>query len=221
MLRFFAFLTLAVAASAQTNYDWANTAQYREENVKARLPERQKRVIFMGDSITVLFDLNKYFPGQPYINRGISGQVTGQMLLRFRQDVIELRPRSVVILGGINDFYYYRADVNAVLNNLKSMAELAQSNKIRVLLCSLTPVGIGAIKDDDSLLPRILATNAALKTYALEHGAIFVDYFSAMAGPDQALKPELRGDNIHPNDAGFSVMQPLVANGIAESYGSR
>jgi lysophospholipase L1-like esterase len=207
-------LVFALAASAQSTYDWGNTALFRNQNLKTPLSPRQERVVFIGDSITANFNLTKFFPNEPYLNRGISGQVTGQMLLRFRQDVIGLKPVSVLIMGGTNDFFYFRADVNAVLDNLKSMAELAHSNGVKVVLCSILPVGKGAASDDPGLTPKIVGLNAGLQAYAKEHGFVYLDYFSALADPEQLLSAGMGADNIHPSDAGYAVMQSLASKAI-------
>ena len=183
-------------------------------------------MVFMGDSITDYWDNPEYggfFPGKPYLNRGISGQTTEQMLARFRQDVIALKPRAVVILGGINDLNLKTE--GAPIDNLSSMAELARVHQIEVILASLLPVsdysrapdGQPIIRSQQIPPGRIVEINNMLKGYAAEHGFTYLDYYSAMVDAQGMLKAELADDGLHPNARGYAVMQPLAEQAIEKA----
>jgi lysophospholipase L1-like esterase len=201
--------------------DWANLARYREANARLVAPAPgESRVVFMGDSITEGWGSwpGAFFPGKPYVNRGINGQTTAQMLVRFRPDVIALRPNAAVIQGGSNDIAAKTgpATNEQIVDNLASMADLARANGIRVVLASLTPV-------TDAILPqtarrppaRIVALSAMIRNYALAQGIVFLDYYSAMLDETQMLRKELTFDGLHPNAAGYAVMAPLAEKAIA------
>ena len=214
-------LTAPVAASAQQG-DWANLAKYRDANAALGAPAPGvKRVVFMGNSITEgwapLFP--SMFPGKPYVGRGISGQTTPQMLVRFRQDVIALEPAVVVILAGTNDIAGNTgpSTLEMIEDNLASMAELAKANGIRVVLSSVLPVFDYPWKRGLEPAPKIVALNAWIRQYAASHGAVYLDLHSAMADERQGLKGELSGDGVHPNEAGYRVMAPLTERAIAEA----
>jgi lysophospholipase L1-like esterase len=201
--------------------DWPNLARYRDANSQVPPPaSAEGRVLFMGDSITDGWGrkYGKFFPGKPYINRGISGQTTPQMLIRFRPDVIALQPAAVVILAGTNDIAGNTgpATLEAIESNLMSMAELAHANGIRVVLASLLPVS-DYIKPQTPRRPteKILALNAWMKDYAAKNEFIYLDYYSAMLDENRMLKQELTYDGLHPNDAGYEVMAPLAEKAIA------
>jgi lysophospholipase L1-like esterase len=203
--------------------DWANLARYRDDNTQVHAPARgETRVLFMGDSITDGWGrkYGKFFPGKPYINRGISGQTTPQMLIRFRPDVVDLQPSVVVILAGTNDIGGNTGPMTLeqIENNLMSMAELARSHKIRVVLASLLPV-CDYIKPQTQRRPmeKITALNAWMKDYAARKGFVYLDYFSAMLDDRNMLKQELTYDGLHPNDAGYEVMMPLAEKAIASA----
>jgi len=159
------------------------------------------------------------FPGKPYIGRGIGGQTTPQMLVRFRQDVIALKPKAVVILAGTNDIAGNTgpATLEMIENNLTSMAELAKANGIRVVLASVLPVYVYTWKPNLRPAQTIVALNAWMKEYARTHGAIYLDYHSAMADERLGLKKELSTDGVHPNEAGYRVMAPLTESAIREA----
>src|SRR5213075_343172 len=192
--------------------DWPNLARYREANVKLTPPKDESRVVFMGDSITdawVQPRFGAFFPGKPYIGRGISGQTTPQMLIRFRPDVITLKPRVVVILAGTNDIAGNTGPMSAeeIEGNLASMSELAHVNGIRVVLSSVLPVYDGGRATDGTPLVmtdrrppgKIMALNEWIKNYASHHGDIYLDYFSAMDDDRGFLKKDLSEDGLHPN----------------------
>ena len=187
----------------------------------------------MGDSITDSWDDPKYggfFPGKPYINRGISGQTTPQMLIRFRPDVIALRPKVVVILSGTNDIAGNTGPMTLedIEANLKSMAELATANGIRVVLASVLPVSDYEMRDGKPLTQtvrrppeKILALNTWLKAFAKTHGHVYLDYFSATVDLQGFLTNEFSDDGLHPNAAGYAVMAPLAEAAIAASLKRR
>lgn len=203
--------------------DWANLERFREANEK--LPpslECDDRVVFMGNSITQgwIDQLPEFFaPEKHYINRGISGQTTPQMLLRFRQDVINLRPKVVVILAGTNDIAGNTgpSTLEMIEDNIRSMTELAQANGIQVVLCSIVPAYDYPWKPGLEPAPKIMELNNRIKKYASTRGAVYCDYFSAMADDRNGLPDELSGDGVHPNKKGYAIMQPIVENAIARA----
>ena len=195
--------------------DWANLARFRSDNARlgAAQPGEQ-RVVFMGNSIiegwTPHFAV--LFPGKPYIGRGISGQTTPQMLVRFRQDVVALAPAVVVILAGTNDIAGNTgpSSLEMIEDNIASMAEIAQANGIRVVLSSVLPVFDYPWKPGLEPAPKIVALNAWLAQYARAHNAVYLDYHTPMADERMGLKREYGDDGVHPNMAGYRVMTPLV-----------
>jgi lysophospholipase L1-like esterase len=211
--------TNALAAQSPTPAaEWAGLDRYREENAKLPAPEGD-RVVFMGNSITEGWGprFPDLFPGKPYLGRGIGGQTTPQMLVRFRQDVIALRPKVVVILAGTNDIAGNTgpATLGEIQGNLASMTELAQANGIRVVLCSVLPVFDYPWRPGLEPAPKILALNAWLKRYAAERNAVYVDLHSAMEDERHGMKADLAYDGVHPSEAGYRLMAPLVEQGIA------
>ncbi len=203
--------------------DWPQLNRYREANSRLAPPARgETRVVFMGDSITDYWSRPGYggfFPGKPYVNRGISGQTTPQMLLRFRQDVLALRPRAVVILAGTNDIAGNTgpSTLEMIQDNLASMAELAKANGIRVVLSSVLPAYDYPWRPGREPAPKIVALNAWMKAYAARVGAVYLDYHSAMADERQGLRGDLTYDGVHPNEAGYRVMARLAERAIAEA----
>ena len=223
------------ARQEKTLQDWPNLARYRYANAQltASAPGNlakindQPRVVFMGDSITDAWPeprFGEFFSGKPYIGRGISGQTTPQMLVRFRPDVIALHPAAVVILAGTNDLAGNTGPLSLeeIEANLVSMSELAHSNKIRVVFATVLPVYDGGHRTDGSTIimtdrrppEKILALNQWIKTYCADHDDIYLDYFSAMVDPKGFLKRELSEDGLHPNKAGYDVMAPLAQAAI-------
>jgi lysophospholipase L1-like esterase len=202
--------------------DWAYLERYRADNAALGLPRPgEQRVVFMGNSITEGWA--KYFaamfPGKPYVGRGISGQTTPQMLVRFRQDVIALEPAVVVILGGTNDIAGNTgpSTLEMIEDNLASMTELARANGIAVVLSSVLPVYDYPWKPGLEPAPKIVALNAWMKQYASTHGAVYLDYHSAMADARQGMNANLASDGVHPTEAGYRVMAPLAERAIAEA----
>jgi len=208
--------------------DWADLGRYRESNRATSAPVRgEARVVFMGDSITDSWQQPRFggfFPGKPYLDRGISGQTTPQMLLRFRPDVIALAPKAVVILAGTNDIAGNTGPMTdeQIEGNLASMAELAGAHGIRVVLASILPVSQSHVRPGDTAAPqttrrpmaRIRALNAWMKTYAAANGHVYLDYFSAMVDADGLLRAELSEDDLHPTAAGYAIMVPLAEAAI-------
>ncbi len=202
--------------------DWPGLGRYHEANLKlAAATEPEKRVVFMGDSITDAWGkhFDKYFPGKPYIGRGISGQTTPQMLIRFRPDVISLGAKVVVILAGTNDIAGNTGPETPEMieDNFASMVDLAKANGIRVVLCSILPVFDYPWKRGLEPAQKIVDLNKWLKEYAAKSGALYVDYFTPMADERQGCKAELCSDGVHPTEAGYALMAPLVERGIAEA----
>ena len=213
----------------RTFTDWAFLAKYRDADQQLLPPAAgETRVVFMGDSITEGWgqkgtatspDRAEFFPGKPYINRGISGQTTPQMLVRFRQDVIDLKPKVVVLLAGTNDIAENtgKTTLPEIAGNIASMGELARANGIRVVLCSVLPASDFHWHLGLEPAPKIRALNAWIKDYAAKNGFVYVDYYSAMANSEGGLRTELSPDGVHPNKAGYQIMAPLAEAGIAEA----
>jgi lysophospholipase L1-like esterase len=202
--------------------DWPNLTKYRDANAKLGPPAKnENRVVFLGNSITEGWA--QYFPtmfaGKPYINRGIGGQTTPQMLIRFRQDVIALKPKVVVILAGINDIAGNTgpSTLEMIEDNLASMTELAQANGIRVVLSSVLPAIDFPWRPGLEPAPKVIALNKWLKAYAARRGAIYLDYHSAMADQNGGMRAGLASDGVHPTEAGYRVMAPLVEKAISRA----
>ncbi|MBD3662005.1 MAG: acylhydrolase [Arenibacter algicola] len=199
--------------------DWPNLEHFSEDNKKVGMPApNENRVVFMGNSITIGW-LNKrpeFFEGKPYINRGISGQTTPQMLLRFRQDVIDLNPKVVVILAGTNDIAGNTgpSTPKMILDNIKSMAELARANGIKVIISSVLPAFDYPWKPGLNPNEKIPALNKLLKEYAEANGHIYLDYYTPMADDRNGLPKKYADDEVHPTAAGYAVMEPLVEAAI-------
>ena len=218
-----------IAREEKTLMDWPNLSRYREANASVALASAEGlRVVFMGDSITdmwVLPRFGEFFPGKPYIGRGISGQTTPQMLIRFRPDVLALQPKVVVILAGTNDIAGNTGPMTLeeIEGNLVSMSQLARANGIRVVLSSVLPVYDGGHTPDGKPLvmtdrrppEKILTLNSWIKNYAAQNHDIYLDYFSAMADDNGFLKRDLSEDGLHPNKSGYAVMAPLAEKAIA------
>lgn len=199
--------------------DWANLERFKNENSALPSPLKgEKRVVFMGNSITEGWgNLSPdFFKGKPYINRGISGQTTPQMLIRFRPDVINLKPVVVVILAGTNDIAGNTgpSTLEMIADNIFSMAEIAKANGIKVVISSVIPAFDYPWKPGLEPAKKIVALNEMLKAYALKNGLVYLDYFSAMADNRHGLKAELTYDGVHPNEAGYKVMEPLAEKAI-------
>ena len=209
--------------------DWPHLARYREANRELTAPAaNEARIVFMGDSITDAWPQPRYgefFVGKPYIGRGISGQTTPQMLIRFRQDVIALKPKAVVILAGTNDIAGNTGPMTneEIQANLASMADLGKAHGIRVVLASILPVSAyhtsptGIPQTTSRPMARILALNEWIKQYAASERHVYLDYFSAMVDSTGLLREELSADDLHPNAKGYAVMGPLAEAAIKQA----
>jgi lysophospholipase L1-like esterase len=209
-------------ADERMRNDWASLQRYRQANDSLAPPAPgERRVVFMGNSITDSWAryFPQMFPGKPYIGRGISSQTTPQMLVRFRQDVVALKPAVVVILAGTNDIAGNTgpSTLEMIEDNLMSMTELARANRIRVVLSSVLPVYDYPWRPGLQPAPKIVALNAWMKAYAARAGVVYLDYFSAMVDERQGLKGDLTRDGVHPTEAGYRVMAPLAEKAIAEA----
>ena len=202
--------------------DWANLNRYKNENAKLVLTGSNKnRIVFMGNSITEEWKRfqPEFFSDNKYINRGISGQTTPQMLIRFRPDVIDLRPTAVVILAGINDIAENTgpSTVKMIAGNIISMAELAESNGIKVIISSILPASGFSWSPIHDPPPKILAINTIIKNYAEKNGMTYLDYYSSMVNDQEGLKKEYGLDEVHPNKKGYEIMSILVEKAITET----
>ncbi len=216
-------ITFLIMTSSQAQ-DWANLQQFRADNDKIGLPEEgEDRVVFMGNSITIgwINTVPEFFEGKPYINRGISGQTTPQMLLRFRQDVIALQPKVVVILAGTNDIAGNTgpSTLEMIADNIKSMAELSEANGIKVVISSVLPAYDYPWKPGLEPSKKIIDLNIMLKEYAENKGHIYLDYFSAMVDERNGLPKKYALDEVHPTKLGYEVMAPLAEAAIAKAMG--
>jgi len=207
--------------------DYGNLGRYREANAKLTPPGKENRVVFLGDSITDIWHLDKFFPGKPYVNRGIGGQTTPQMLIRFRPDVIALAPRVVVILAGTNDISGNTGPMTLgeIEANLETMAELARLHNVQVVLSSVLPVN-NYTERSKLFFPlrppeQILELNRWIKDYAARNNFIYLDYFSAMVDDKGLLQRGLSEDGLHPNEKGFAIMAPLAEKAIEQALAAR
>jgi lysophospholipase L1-like esterase len=199
--------------------DWPNFKRYREANEKLGLPAaNEERVVFMGNSITDgwIGISPEFFKGKPYVDRGIGGQTTPQMLVRFRADVINLKPKVVLILGGTNDIAGNTgpSTLEMIENNLASMAELGKANGIKVILCSILPVYDYPWKPGLEPAEKIVTVNQWMKEYAAKNGCDYLDYFSSVVDNRKGMKIEYSKDGVHPNKEGYKVMEVLAEEAI-------
>ena len=202
--------------------DWPNLAEFSQANTEVGRPEPgEDRVVFMGNSITIgwLNGMPEFFEGKPYINRGISGQTTPQMLVRFRQDVVALQPKVVVILAGTNDIAGNTGPMTLeqILDNLKSMAEIARANGIEPVLSSVLPAYDYPWRPGLEPNVKIPKLNAMIQHYAQENDMVYLDYFSAMADHRNGLDTTLASDEVHPTPKGYQMMAPLAEAAIAKA----
>lgn len=202
--------------------DWTGTERYKTDNEKigTALPN-ETRIVFMGNSITEGWSKISpgFFQGKPYINRGISGQTTAQMLARFRADVINLKPTITIILAGTNDIAENNGPTTPemILNNIISMTELANYNGIKVILCSVLPALDYYWRPGLKPVEKIATLNSLIKKYAVEKGCGYIDYYSAMADDEMGLINEFTSDGIHPNETGYKIMAPLTELAIQKA----
>lgn len=225
------FLTISLHAQNGTeensqelmeDYDWPNLNRYRDANEKLAPPaDDEKRVVFMGNSITEgwLQIYPEYFIDKPYINRGIGGQTTPQMLVRFRADVIDLKPEAVVILAGTNDIAGNTgpSTLKMIENNIYSMADLARANGIRVILSSIPPAYDFPWRPGLEPAGKIMTLNDRIKTFAEKNNIIYLDFFSSLADERNGMKPEYSEDEVHPNREAYKVMSELAEEAIEKA----
>ena len=207
--------------------DWASLTRYGSEDSEIRPPKTgENRVVFLGDQITEEWGAEgngEFFAGKPYLNRGIRDQSTAQMLVRFRQDVIELQPKVVVIQAGTNDLGGLTGPVTEgmMMENFMSMTELAKLHGVRVVIASVLPV-CDCFKSQTSLRPqgKIISLNGAIRSYAAQSGSVYLDYYSALAS-GRDFKKELTSDGLLPNQAGYAAMAPLAERAIAQALAGK
>ncbi len=211
----FVFLLTVLLFDFSFAQDWANLQKFQREN--AELPatkEGENRIVFMGNSITIgwIKTHPEFFAGKSYVNRGISGQTTPQMLLRFRQDVLNLNPAAVVILAGINDIAENTgpSTIQMIADNIFSMAELAKINNIKVVLCSVLPAIDFPWRHGLEPAEKVIKLNDTIKSYAENNGFEYVDYYSSMVNESKGLKDDLGTDGVHPNFNGYLIMETLL-----------
>lgn len=210
-----AFFTLSLSAQ-----DWANLNRFKDLNEKVLLEKnRGDRIVFMGNSITEIWlkqSPDFFNTHLNFINRGISGQTTPQMVLRFRQDVIDLKPRAVVILAGTNDIAGNTgpSTQKMITDNIETMCELAVANQIEVILCSILPAKEYPWKKEIRPAESIVAINQWIESYAKKRGFIYVDYHTPMATEELGLIEKYTYDGVHPTAEGYAVMEPLILDAI-------
>ncbi len=220
---FISTLLLSMLGHSYTQaQDWANLQRFQAENAKLGIPTKgEKRVVFMGNSITEGWgnDKTSFFHTKGYINRGISGQTTPQMLVRFRQDVVALQPEVVVILAGINDIAGNTgpSTIPQIADNIKGMAEIARANGIKVVISSVLPAYDFPWRPGLEPAPKVIALNRMLKAYCKKNKIVYLDYFSAMVDERDGMKKEYTYDEVHCTQAGYDVMKPLAEKAIAKA----
>jgi len=208
--------------------DFGELARYREDNAKLAAPEKgERRVVFFGDSITDGWKLDQSFPGKHYVNRGISGQTTPQMLVRFREDVIDLKAAVVVILAGTNDIAGNTGPMSLeeIESNYASIAELARAHGVKVVFSSVLPVH-NYTPEAANFFPlrppsKILELNRWLQEYCKGNGCVYLNYFDSLVDEKGFMKKELANDGLHPNQAGYAIMAPLAEKAIGEALGRK
>ena len=214
-----ACIMITFPSIAQT--DWPNLKRYAAENAALPAPVKgEKRVVFMGNSITegwIKTD-SAFFKEHPFINRGISGQTTPQMLLRFRPDVIALQPKAVVILAGVNDIAENTGPIalKDVAGNIFSMAELAKAHKIKVFICSVLPANTFPWRREIKPADKVIELNAMLKAYCSRENIPYIDYYTSMADTEKGLPPKYGNDGVHPNAEGYKVMEDILMPALSK-----
>jgi lysophospholipase L1-like esterase len=215
-----------LAALQKKMNDWAQLSYFTAQNASLPAPAAgEQRVVFYGDSITQGWGRpGNWFPAsKPYIDRGISGQTSAQMVVRFHQDVVNLHPAAVIILAGTNDVAGNTGPMTPemTLDNIRAMTEMAQANGIKVVLCSITPTFDFPWRKGLEPAPKIRALNTSMEAYAKSAGAVWVDYYSALADTNGGMKPGLSLDGVHPTPAGYALMDPLAEAGIAKALSTK
>ena len=199
--------------------DWADLHHYSAKNAALPVPAKhEKRVIFLGSSIFERWPvlMPEFFANKNYVNRGISGQISPQLLIRFRQDVINLKPKAVIILAGSNDIAGNRGHVTneTIMDNIKSMAELAKRNHIKLILCDYLPVFDYPWRKGLQPADKIIALNKQIDEYAKKKRLVVLDYFTPLADARNGQKAELTLDGVHPNTAGYKIMAEVTEAAI-------
>ena len=201
--------------------DWPNLQKYATENESLRTAVFKNRIVWMGDSITEFWKVTDadFFNNNTYVNRGISGQTTSQMLLRFRPDVINLKPEIVVILAGINDIAENTGPISLenILGNIISMAELAKANNIKVVLSSVLPANKFPWRPDLQPADKVIQLNKMLEKYCKDNNLAYIDYYSKMADSQKGLDAKFTNDGVHPTLSGYKIMAPLAKEAIAKA----
>lgn len=219
--KYILLLFLICMSENLTAQDWANLSKYENENTLLS-PKQvgEKRIVLMGDSITEFWLQihSEFFEGKPYLDRGISGQTTAQMLIRFRQDVIQLQPDAVVLLAGVNDIAGNTGPTTPekIFGNITSMVELAKANAIKVILCSILPANDFYWRPNDKAAATIIQLNQLIKSYADKHHIPYVDFHAVMADASNGLPKEFSNDGVHPNLKGYQIMEPLLEKAIQQ-----
>lgn len=218
-VQFLILLIITFSMQLANAQDWANLKKYQKDNEKYTYPLKgEQRVVFMGNSITEgwLNQRSDFFKNKNYINRGISGQTTPQMLIRFKQDVVDLKPAVVVLLAGINDIAGNTgpSSVKMITDNISSMIEIAKMNHIDVLLCSVLPANRFSWQPDKKPAEEVIKLNKELKKLAKTYKVKFVDYYSQMVDEQKGLKKELGDDGVHPNEKGYAIMEKVIEKAI-------
>jgi lysophospholipase L1-like esterase len=226
--RFFLFLFLHVcfSSTAQNKTEegwikWTNFSKYAAQNKEVKPTQKKEvRVVFLGDSIFEGWSVARptFFQGKPYYNRGISGQVTAQMLLRFQEDVVALQPTVMVLKAGINDIAENAGtyDQEKTVNNIKSIVQLAKANKIAVVLCSVLPANKFVWRPGLAPADKVIALNTALQAFAKEAGVYYLDLYSAVVDNQKGMKSAYANDGVHPTIDGYKVLEPLVEQAIKQ-----
>lgn len=222
----FSTFLMAILPQLSSAQDWADLKRFREANSKLKTPTPdENRVVFMGNSITIGWQSADpdFFSNAAFVNRGISGQTSPQMLVRFRQDVIYLQPKVVVILAGTNDIAGNTgpSTIEMIRDNIFSMCEIAKANGIQVVISSILPVFDYPWKPGLEPAEKIIQLNDYLKKYAQENDLVYLDYFAAMVDERKGLKKDLGGDGVHPNKKGYDIMKPLVLEAIEKALTKR
>ncbi|WP_224019024.1 SGNH/GDSL hydrolase family protein [Ferruginibacter albus] len=213
---------MSVYSQSNQSEDWPNLRKYADSN--KLLPAKtigEKRIVFMGNSITEFWKQidSSFFANKSFVNRGISGQTSSQMLLRFRQDVIDIKPDVVVILAGINDIAENTGPISLedILGNIISMCELAKTNKIKVVLSSVLPANKFLWRMNIKPAEKVIRLNDMIRSYAAKNNIVFLDYYSAMVDDQKGLGKEFSEDGVHPNLKGYKIMEPLVVKAISKA----
>ena len=221
---YYSLSLFAVSALTQAQ-EWANVARFQTDNAAIISSRAPVKVVFMGNSITEAWPAADaiFFSTPGYVNRGISGQTTPQMLLRFKQDVIDLHPKVVVILAGTNDIAGNTGPttVHEIFGHIESMATLAEAAGIKVVICSVLPVWDYPWKPGLEPAQKIIHLNDKLKVLCVQKGYTYADYFSAMVNDKKGLKEDLGNDGVHPNKKGYGLMKPIILRAIEQALSSK